>query len=297
VSKRLRAETPSEHAFKHSKSGGAKPLARKRFGQHFLVDRAIINAICAAIEPQDGQVIVEIGPGPGALTGALLERIERLHAVEIDRDLAALLRREYSSERLDLHLGDALSFDFLSFLPGANLVLAPVSQAKMKLRLVGNLPYNISSPLLIRLLSLCEHVSDMHFMLQKEVVERIAASPGTSAFGRLTVMLAACFDATQLFDVPPSAFDPPPRVNSAVVRLITKPPEARLDPLVMTTLESMLGRAFAQKRKMLRSAFIPWLDAQGVDASMITGTDRAEDIPAEIYFQLAESLRSINSIL
>ncbi len=277
-----------------AQSRGTQPLARKRFGQHFLVDRSIIDAICTAIEPREGQVIVEIGPGPGALTGALLDRISLLHAVEIDRDLAALLRRDYPPERLDLHLGDALAFDFLSFLTPSQ-VKNPAND--QKLRLVGNLPYNISSPLLIRLLSLCAHVSDMHFMLQKEVVERIAASPGTSAFGRLTVMLAACFEATHLFDVPPSAFEPPPRVDSAVVRLTTKPIEARLDPAVMASLESLLGRAFAQKRKMLRSSFVPWLDAQGVDSSMIPGTDRAEDIPAEIYFQLAASLRSINSIL
>jgi 16S rRNA (adenine1518-N6/adenine1519-N6)-dimethyltransferase len=270
-----------------------KPLARKRFGQHFLIDRSIINAICSAIEPRNDQIIVEIGPGPGALTGALLERIERLHAVEIDRDLAALLRREYPANRLDLHLGDALAFDFLSFLTAPSAL----GSDHQKLRLVGNLPYNISSPLLIRLLSICGQVSDMHFMLQKEVVERIAASSGTSAFGRLTVMLAACFEASHLFDVPPSAFDPPPRVDSAVVRLITKPAESRLEPQVMASLESLLGRAFAQKRKMLRSSFIPWLDAQGVDSSMIPGTDRAEDIPSEVYFQLAASLCSINSIL
>ncbi len=278
---------------KSAKTRSPKPLARKRFGQHFLVDRSIINAICSAIEPRDGQIIVEIGPGPGALTGALLERINQLHAVEIDRDLAALLRREFPPERLDLHLGDALAFDFLSFLPE----LKDGQPTEQKLRLVGNLPYNISSPLMISLLSICSHVSDMHFMLQKEVVERIAASPGTSAYGRLSVMLAACFEATHLFDVPPSAFDPPPKVDSAVVRLVTKTPEQRLDPVVMASLESLLGRAFAQKRKMLRSSFIPWLDAQGVDSSMIPGTDRAEDIPAEIYFQLAATLRSINSIL
>jgi 16S rRNA (adenine1518-N6/adenine1519-N6)-dimethyltransferase len=267
------------------------PIARKRFGQHFLVDRAILNAICSAIEPHDDQVIVEIGPGAGALTGALLERIERLHAVEIDRDLAALLRRSYSPERLDLHLGDALAFDFLSFLKDGP------SASGQKLRLVGNLPYNISSPLLIRMLSICPHIADMHFMLQKEVVERIAASPGTSAFGRLSVMLAACFEASHLFDVPPSAFEPPPRVDSAVVRMVAKPEGERLDPLVMTSLESLLARAFAQKRKMLRSSFIPWLDAQGVDSTSIPGTARAEDIPAEIYFQLASNLRSMSSIL
>jgi 16S rRNA (adenine1518-N6/adenine1519-N6)-dimethyltransferase len=293
VSEKLFGAQQKSTRVRGAKTNSPKPLARKRFGQHFLVDRSIINAICSAIEPREDQIIVEIGPGPGALTGALLERISHLHAVEIDRDLAALLRRAFPSERLDLHLGDALAFDFLSFLPESK----DGEQVEKKLRLVGNLPYNISSPLMIRLLSICAHVSDMHFMLQKEVVERIAAAPGTSAYGRLSVMLAACFDATHLFDVPPSAFDPPPKVESAVVRLITKPPEQRLDPAVMASLESMLGRAFAQKRKMLRSSFKPWLDAQGVDSSMIPGTDRAEDIPAEIYFQLAASLRSINSIL
>jgi 16S rRNA (adenine1518-N6/adenine1519-N6)-dimethyltransferase len=244
---------------------------------------------------------VEIGPGPGALTGALLGRIHRLHAVEIDRDLAALLRRTFPPEKLDLHEGDALSFDFLSFLPNRDPALPAPS-----LRLVGNLPYNISSPLLIRTMALCEHITDMHFMLQKEVVERIAARPGTSAFGRLSVMLAACFESSHLFDVPPESFEPPPRVDSAVVRLVTKPAGERLSVQAISKLELILSRAFAQKRKMLRSAFVPWLQMQGLDSSTITGTDRAEDVPAQVYFTLAQALleldrpqplRSINSIL
>ena len=258
-------------------------VARKRFGQHFLVDRSIVEGICSAIAPLDSQTIVEIGPGPGALTRALLQRIEKLHAVEIDRDLAASLRHEFLATKLDLHEADALRFDFLSLLP-------PVSQTHRKLRLVGNLPYNISSPLLIRTIGLAEHVSDMHFMLQKEVVMRISASEGHSEYGRLTVMLASCFEATHLFDVPPQAFAPPPRVDSAVVRLVTKPAQQRLAPEVIASLEILLARAFAQKRKMLRKTLVPWLDSQGVDSTAIPGTERAEDIPASIYFELARQL-------
>lgn len=259
-----------------------KPVARKRFGQHFLVDRSVIDGICAVIEPRNDQVIVEIGPGPGALTHALLDRIERLHAIEIDRDLAAALRRSFPPSRLDLHEGDALSFDFLSVLPA--------DDQTTRLRLVGNLPYNISSPLLIRTLAFAGRVSDMTFMLQKEVVDRIAATPGHSAYGRLTVMLSSCFDASWLFDVPPEAFDPPPRVNSAIVRLVTRPPETRLPPDVMVALERLLARAFAQKRKMLRKTLLPWLDELGIDASMIPGTARAEDIPQQVYFGLAAQM-------
>ena len=267
----------------------SKPLAKKRFGQHFLVDRSIIEGICIAIAPKNDQRIVEIGPGPGALTRALLQRIERLHAVEIDRDLAATLRREFTPAQLDLYEADALRFDFLSLLPP---VMAPleVSSTPTTLRLVGNLPYNISSPLLIRTIGLAEHVSDMHFMLQKEVVMRISSREGHSEFGRLTVMLASCFEATHLFDVPPEAFEPPPRVESAIVRLVTKSVEHRLEPEAIESLEILLARAFAQKRKMLRKTLLPWLEAQGVDGSVIPGTERAEDIPSEVYFGLARQL-------
>lgn len=260
----------------------AKPVPRKRFGQHFLVDDQVVDAICNAIAPRSGQCMVEIGPGPGALTRALLARIDLLHAVEIDRDLAAALRRSFPATRLDLHEGDALRFDFSS--------LRPAGTDAPLLRMVGNLPYNISSPLLIRLMGEAQNILDMHFMLQKEVVERIVAEPGHSAYGRLTVMLQACFGSTALFDVPPQAFEPPPRVDSAIVRMVTRPAHERLPGPVIEALETLLAHAFAQKRKMLRKTLLPWLQAQGLDASLIPGTARAEDIPAPVYFQLAAQL-------
>jgi 16S rRNA (adenine1518-N6/adenine1519-N6)-dimethyltransferase len=256
-----------------------KHAPRKRFGQHFLTDTSVLAAIAAAVRPQPGDRIVEIGPGLGALTAFLLQQLDHLEAVEIDRDLVERLRRRWPTSRLVVHEADALSFDF-----------AALAQAG-PLRLVGNLPYNISSPLLIGLLRCRAAVIDQHYMLQKEVVDRIVATHGTAQFGRLTVMLQACHHVEQLFDVPPEAFDPPPRVESSVVRLIT-----RREPLVkdLAALERLMAVAFSQRRKMLRGTLFGWLSAAGVDPQDsrfgLQPTARPEDVALEQWAMLADAL-------
>ena len=182
---------------------------RKRFGQHFLTDPTIIEQIIAAIQPQSSDTLVEIGPGHGAISDPLAKSAGAFHAIELDRDLAADFRKQYAAQsNVTIHEGDALSFDFAAL--------------GNELRIVGNLPYNISTPLLFHLLAYRERILDMHFMLQKEVVDRMAATPGSRAYGRLTIMLGCHFEMEALFDVEPSAFDPPPSVTSAIVRLIPR---------------------------------------------------------------------------
>lgn len=254
-------------------------VARKRFGQHFLSDRSVIEAIVGAIDPRADERIVEIGPGQAALTEALLRRVPRLAAIEIDRDLAATLRRRYT-DRLELIEADVLNVD-LRALPGDG-----------PLRLVGNLPYNISSPLLVRLLEFRDCVIDQHFMLQKEVVDRIVADAGDPAYGRLGVLLQAYYDVESLFDVPPEAFDPPPKVDSSVIRMLPREAPAQVAPAVLSEL---LAAAFGQRRKMLRKTLLPWLEARGVDGSVLEPTARPEDIPAETYVDLAARLESARS--
>ena len=228
--------------------------ARKRFGQHFLVDAGVVQAIVEAIAPRDGQQIVEIGPGLAALTDALLERVDSIQAVELDRDLARRLRERYPDTRLALHEADALEFDFGQALP------AGAGAEGRRLRVVGNLPYNISSPLLVRLLDFRAIVDDQHFMLQKEVVDRIVAAPGTADYGRLAVLMQSFCHCVKLFDVPASAFDPPPRVESAVVRLVVRRDRDTVDP---APLQAVLAAAFGQRRKMLRGTLLPWLAQRG----------------------------------
>ena len=256
-----------------------KHAPRKRFGQHFLTDQSVIAAIVSAIAPRPGDRLVEIGPGLGALTVGLLERTEYLEAVEIDRDLVARLRRRWSPDRLHVHEADVLSFDFRAL------------AAQDRLRLVGNLPYNISSPLLIGLLASRDVIIDQHFMLQKEVVDRIVAQHGCAEFGRLSVMLQAHHHVETLFDVPPDAFDPPPRVESSVVRLIT-----RREPLAqdLACLERLMAVAFAQRRKMLRGTLWPWLRAQGLEPEdpqfALEATARPEDVAVPQWARLADAL-------
>lgn len=249
-----------------------KHIPRKRFGQNFLVDVSIVNAIVNAINPVAGETVIEIGPGLGALTEPLMKRVPHLHVVEIDRDLIARLKQRHTPECLTVHEGDALAFDF--------------STLGSDLRIAGNLPYNISSPLLFHLADYAEHVRDMHFMLQKEVVERMAAEPGDSEFSRLSVMLQYRFMIEWLFDVPPESFDPPPKVQSAVVRL-TPRPTAELSAADERVFAKLVSTAFSQRRKMLRNTLkgvvtdVEFASA-GVDPSW-----RAEDVPVAAYIHLA----------
>src|SRR5581483_4059053 len=257
------APTPAACARRSSlRSSSHRP--RKRFGQHFLHDPRVLARIVDAIAPQPGDVLVEIGPGEGALTRPLLERAQALHAIEVDRDLAARLRE---LPGLTLHEGDALAFDFARLPAG--------------MRLVGNLPYNISTPLLFQLARYADRVRDMHFMLQLEVVERMVAAPSTSDYGRLSVALQARFAMEKLFTVSRGAFRPPPKVESAVVRLTPLRAMLAID-------EDLLRRAFSARRKQLRNA-LPGVDlaAAGIDARL-----RPENLSPADYARLSALIAS-----
>jgi 16S rRNA (adenine1518-N6/adenine1519-N6)-dimethyltransferase len=246
---------------------------RKRFGQHFLADHGVVDDIIAAVDPQAGQALVEIGPGLGALTQPLLQRCQRLTVVELDRDLAAQLRR---NPALDVIEADALTVDFAGL----------ARQRGQRLRVVGNLPYNISTPILFHLLGAVTQVQDQHFMLQKEVVARMAASPGNKDYGRLTVMLQWRYHIEALFDVAPAAFDPPPRVVSAVVRMLPWPAAPAIDPIL---LEELVRVAFSQRRKLLRHTLGRWLDERAFGGSFDVQR-RAEEVPVTEYAALAQAL-------
>lgn len=259
-----------------------KHVARKRFGQNFLIDPQVIHDIVQAIAPRREDRLVEIGPGLGALTGPLLDRLDRLHVVEVDRDIVARLRQRFGAHaagRLTIHAGDALAFDFAA--------LAEAGAGA--LRIVGNLPYNISTPLLFYLAAVAGSVQDMHFMLQKEVVARMAAAPATPDYGRLSVMLQYRFVVDPLFDVPPEAFDPAPRVDSAVVRLIPRPAEA-LMARDADTLAEIVAAAFSQRRKMLRNTLSAYFSEADLARLDVTPTARAEALTVADYVRLANAL-------
>lgn len=262
--------------------------ARKRFGQNFLVDQGIIDAIVDTIAPRPGERMVEIGPGLGALTGPLIERLDELHAVELDRDLIARLQKRFG-DKLKLHAGDALAFDFGTLArPTQEVGLSSLSTLPT-LRIVGNLPYNISSPLLFHLMGFAEHVVDQHFMLQNEVVERMIAEPGSKDFGRLSVMLQTRYVMDKLIHVPPTAFEPAPKVDSAIVRMI--PLSAgeipRVDPVV---LGEVVTAAFSQRRKMLRNTLSVYRERIDFEALGFDLSRRAEDVPVAEYVMLARQL-------
>ena len=257
----------------------SKHIARKRFGQNFLIDQQVIADIINAVAPKRGDCVVEIGPGLGALTEPLLKRLDHLHVVEIDRDIIARLKQRYSPEKLTIHEGDALNFDFAS--------LADVSGNG--LHVVGNLPYNISTPLLFHLAGFARCVFDMHFMLQKEVVERMVATPGTSDFGRLSVMLQYRFVMDWLLDVPPESFDPAPKVDSALVRLIPRPAQ-ELSAKDETKFASLVLAAFAQRRKMLRNNLKGILGDSGFEQLGIAPTARAEELSVADYIRISNAL-------
>ena len=252
---------------------------RKRFGQHFLHDPGVIARIVAAVDPAPGQRLVEIGPGPGAITAPLLDRAGAIHVVEIDRDLAAALETRLAARgTLVVHNVDALRFDF-------STLAAPGEP----LRLVGNLPYNISTPLLFHLLECRASVRDMHFMLQREVVRRMAASPGTKAYGRLTVMLAAWCRVEHLFDIGPGAFRPPPRVYSSFVRLTpwASPPFRVTDERLFS---EVVNRAFSKRRKTLKNALAGLVSAPDIEAAGADPGARPETLEPAMFAALAGSL-------
>lgn len=263
-------------------SGGAHGhRARKRFGQHFLSDPAIIDAIVRAIDPEGGDCMVEIGPGLAALTQPLVERLGRLTVIELDRDLAVRLRRH---PHLEVVEADVLTVDFGEL---AGRCDGGRDGRPRRLRVVGNLPYNISTPILFHLLRWADRVQDQHFMLQKEVVDRMVAAPATAAYGRLSVMLQWRYAMEDVLFVPPAAFDPPPRVDSAVVRMEPWAQPAAVDPAL---LEELVQVAFSQRRKLLRHTLGRWLEAQGFGGAFDLQR-RAEEVPPAEYVALAQALR------
>jgi len=251
-----------------------KHQARKRFGQHFLTDGSIIDSIVRAIDPRPGEPVVEIGPGLGALTQPLLARCKQLTVVELDRDLAARLRK---TPGLDVVESDVLKVDFGAL--ADRLGGGP-------LKVVGNLPYNISTPILFHLLPWADRVSEQDFMLQKEVVDRMAAGPGSKTYGRLSVMLQWRYDIESIIDVPPESFDPPPQVDSAVVRMVPLREFAQIDPALF---EALVAVAFSQRRKLLRHSLGRWLDEQGFGGSFDLQR-RAEEVPVAEFVGLAQVL-------
>ena len=250
-----------------------KHIARKRFGQHFLADSAIIDAIVRGIDPRPGDPMVEIGPGLAALTQPLVERLGRLTVIELDRDLAVRLR---AHPQLDVIESDVLKVDFgaLQEMFGA------------KLRVVGNLPYNISSPILFHLLPFADRVQDQHFMLQKEVIDRMVAQPATAAYGRLSVMLQWRYAMEDVLFVPPEAFDPPPRVDSAVVRMVPHATPPVVDADLLSTLVQV---AFSQRRKLLRHTLGKWLEEKQFTGQFDLQR-RAEEVPVQEYVALAQAV-------
>ncbi|MES9904766.1 MAG: 16S rRNA (adenine(1518)-N(6)/adenine(1519)-N(6))-dimethyltransferase RsmA [Sedimenticola sp.] len=250
--------------------------ARKRFGQNFLHDTGVISRIIRSIAPREGEHLVEIGPGRGAITKALLKAAGELDAVELDRDLIQPLTEMCADlGRLNLHSADALKFDFCSLVRGDE-----------PLRLVGNLPYNISTPIIFHLLKQSHCIGDMHFMLQKEVVERMAAAPGCKAYGRLTVMLQTMCEVESLFEIGPGAFKPAPKVNSALVRLTPyqKPPHSISDQAFFA---NMVTTAFSQRRKTLRNGLRDLVESETMVEVGIDPSIRAERLTLEQFVTLS----------
>jgi 16S rRNA (adenine1518-N6/adenine1519-N6)-dimethyltransferase len=248
-------------------------IARKRFGQHFLSDGGIIDAIVQEIAPQPGDAMVEIGPGLAALTQPLVERLGRLTVIELDRDLARRLR---DHPQLEVIESDVLKVDFAEL----------AAKAPTPLRVVGNLPYNISTPILFHLLGFAHLIADQHFMLQKEVIDRMVARPATSDYSRLSVMLQWRYDMDNVLFVPPESFDPPPRVDSAVVRMV---PLARPPAVDAARLGEIVQVAFSQRRKIMRHTLGKWLEQHGFTGEF-DAQRRAEEVPVAEYVALAQAV-------
>jgi 16S rRNA (adenine1518-N6/adenine1519-N6)-dimethyltransferase len=254
-----------------------KHIPRKRFGQNFLTDKSVLSDIIGVINPQPDQTMVEVGPGLGAMTRLLLQSLKQMHVVELDRDLVARLHKSFDPAKLIVHAGDALKFDF------AEIPVAP----GQKLRIVGNLPYNISSPLLFHFAEFTQQVEDQHFMLQKEVVERMVAPPGSKTYGRLSVMLQWRYKMELLFIVPPTAFDPPPRVESAIVRMI---PIAQRLPCDADKLSAVVLKAFSQRRKVIRNCLAGMFSEADLIEAGVDPQTRPETVPLAQYVALANRL-------
>lgn len=252
-----------------------KHIAKKRFGQNFLTDQGIITSLINEIAPQPDDLMVEIGPGLGAMTKPLLQKLKHLHVVEVDRDIISWMEKEYANFGIEIHNADALKFDFASLGP--------------RTRVVGNLPYNISTPILFHLLDNVSHITDMHFMLQKEVVERMVAAPSTPAYGRLSVMLQYRLTMDYLLTVPPESFDPAPKVESAFVRCV---PHSSL-PYIATDevlFAQIVTAAFGQRRKTLRNTLKGFLDDDGFNTLAIDSQLRAENLHVADFVRIANYL-------
>ncbi len=262
-----------------------KHIARKRFGQHFLTDHGIIDAIVEAIAPRPGQWVVEIGPGLSALTQPLVERLGHLTVIELDRDLAQRLR---ANPQLTVIESDVLKVDFERLMPTQDTDQAGSAPGK-RLRVVGNLPYNISTPILFHLLDCVHLIEDQHFMLQKEVIDRMVAKPATSDYGRLSVMLQYRYAMENVLAVPPESFNPPPRVDSAVVRMVPRLPTVEVD---LALLSEIVQVAFSQRRKLMRHTLGQWLLQRGFGGTFDVQR-RAEEVPVAQYVALAAELAAL----
>ncbi len=265
-----------------------KHIPRKRFGQHFLTDRLIIDSIVDAIAPLPGQPMVEIGPGLAALTQPLVERLGHLTVIELDRDLAQQLR---AHPQLTVVESDVLRVDFVALAKRMTAAHAETGTAvgTGKIRVSGNLPYNISTPILFHLLDAVDVIEDQHFMLQKEVIDRMVASPATSDYGRLSVMLQWRYAMENVLYVPPESFDPPPRVDSAIVRMV---PHAQPLALDVAVLSELVRVAFSQRRKVLRHTLGQWLDQRGFTGEF-DERRRAEEVPVAEYLALAQQVGAV----
>ncbi|MDB5885141.1 MAG: dimethyladenosine transferase [Polaromonas sp.] len=261
-----------------------KHIPRKRFGQHFLTDKLIIQGIVEAIAPLPGQPMVEIGPGLAAMTRPLVERLGHLTVIELDRDLASQLR---SNQKLTVIESDVLRVDFRQLAEQVRLAAPKVESAgPHKIRVVGNLPYNISTPILFHLLDAVDVIEDQHFMLQKEVIDRMVAGPSTSDYGRLSVMLQWRYAMDNVLHVPPQSFDPPPRVDSAIVRMV---PHAEPAALEVRLLSELVRVAFSQRRKLLRHTLGKWLEAHAFSGEFDVKR-RAEEVPVAEYVALTQQV-------
>ena len=260
-----------------------KHRPRKRFGQHFLIDTTVLDKIVRAFNPKNDQTILEIGPGTGALTDRLLDRVNHLTVVELDRDLAQQLSIRYSQNQLTVFQQDILNFQLSDVCSTTNTN----TTTSCKARVIGNLPYNISTPLLFHLLNSVELIEDMIFMVQKEVALRLAATPGNKAYGRLSVMTALELECQHLFDVPAEAFDPPPKVESSVIQL--KPRETLLECKNRSRFDEIVKQAFSQRRKTLRNSLQPLISEQQFASARIDSGLRAETLSVVDYIRLSET--------